>query len=420
MLLANLTTPLIGLVDTAVLGHMGGTAPLAGAAIGSLILTQIYWVCGFLRMSSTGLSAQAYGRGSNVQSSKVLLQGGTVALVLAMLLWLLQVPLVQAGIFLSDASQQLQPILSAYFHTRVWGAPAALLNLVVIGWLIGRQQTRQVLYIQIVGNLLNALLDGVFVYGLEYGVTGVAAASVIAEYTMLVLGILTVRQVLPNLRWTPAWLRMRALKPLVLINNDMLIRNLALQLCLAYLTLQGARYGTHVAAVNALLMQFFALIALGLDAVAYGVEALMGEYKGRKDQRRMWLTLWRGLFWSQGLAVLYCLVFAGGFSGIVALLTDSAALREDARGYYVITLAMPLIAHVCFLLDGVFVGLTRAKAMRNSMLLSALGVYFPLCLLWLDWQNHGLWWALLAFMAARGVTLGGYAIWLLGYRRQAV
>ena len=182
MILANITTPLLGLVDTAVMGHMDSSAMLAGASIGTLILTQIYWVCGFLRMSSTGLSAQAKGdpEQPGLLSAKVLWQTGAVALAAGLLIVALQVPVLQAGLALASSGAEVASYTREYFNIRVWGAPAAMLNMALTGWLVGQQKTRHVLWIQVAGNLLNAALDILFVYGLDMSVGGVALASVVA------------------------------------------------------------------------------------------------------------------------------------------------------------------------------------------------------------------------------------------------
>ena len=407
MILANITTPLLGLVDTAVLGHMSVPAMLAGASVGALILTQIYWVCGFLRMSSTGLSAQAKGsENAHVESAKVLWQTVTVALVLGILVLVLKAPILQLGLALTNPNEEVATHLQHYFDTRVWGAPAAMLNLALVGWLVGQQRTRSVMLIQIIGNLLNAGLDVLFVFGLGFSVAGVALASVFAEYAMAILSLAVALKHVGGVQISSAWFNRAARKVILKLNGDMLIRNLALQACLAFLTIQGARYGETSAAVNAILMQFFVLIALGLDGIAYGVEALVGEAKGAKDKQEINRRTYQGLLWSSLFAVLYSIVFYVAGEEIIATLTQHLSIIDAATPYLPLMVLLPLLGHWCFLYDGVFVGLTRASAMRNTMLISALFVFFPV---WYFTQHQGnvsLWYALLAFLLARGVTLG--------------
>ena len=406
MVLANITTPLIGLVDTAVLGHLQGSQYLAGASIGALILTQLYWICGFLRMTTTGLSAQAKGRGDEAGKTALLLQSLLIGAVLGVFIFVLQTPVLQAGVYFADAQHGLESALKDYFSVRVFGAPAALMNLALIGWMIGQQMTRQVMWIQIIANLLNALLDIGFVFGLGWQVKGVAFASIIAEYFILLSSLWVVKRHLSLSLFDRAWFSYNALKTLFGLNGDMFIRNVFLQLCLAFLTFQGARLGPMTAATNAIIMQFFVLIALGLDAVAFAVEALVGEAKGANDSRAVTLATQRGLVWSGGFAVLYCLVFFFAGNGIITLLTDIPELRVLVLDYLPIVLLLPLIGHWCFLFDGVYIGLTQARIMRNSMFVSAILVFFPVWWVFSDIGNLGLWIAFLSFLAARSLTLG--------------
>ena len=407
MILANITTPLLGLVDTAVLGHMSSPTMLAGASIGALILTQIYWVCGFLRMSTTGLSAQARGQDNARESSaKVLWQTMAVASILGAALLVLQVPVLQVGLKLTHPTQEVAHHIIAYFEVRVWGAPAAMLNLALIGYLVGQQKTKTVMVIQIVGNLLNAGLDIAFVYGFSLSVAGVALASIIAEYAMAFMAIWVALKHVRGVQLQASWFSRAARKVLMKLNTDMLLRNLALQACLAFLTIQGARYGALPAAVNAILIQFFVLIALGLDGIAYAVEALVGEAKGAKSENEVKRRTLQGLFWSFGVAVAYSGIFALAGNEIIALLTEHHSIISEAVTYLPLMIVMPLVAHWCFLFDGVFVGLTRSSAMRNTMILSALAVYFPIWFVTDSLGNISLWYALLAFLLARGVTLG--------------
>ena len=411
MILANITTPLLGLVDTAVMGHMDSSAQLAGASIGALILTQIYWVCGFIRMSATGMSAQARGEGIVTAMARSFYQTAIIAVAIGLLIWLAQQLILQAGLWLAAPAVDVAVFSREYFNIRVWGAPAALLNLALIGWLVGQQKTTSVLLVQIVGNLLNAGLDILLVWWWDWGVSGVALASVAAEYTMMTMAMLIA---LKHIQWQPPaleWFNKTARKFLMKLNGDMLLRNLALQACLAFLTIQGARYGQTATAVNAILMQFFVLIALGLDGIAYAVEATVGEAAGAKNARGVVRQTHRGLLWSGLFAVGYALIF--WFSGrqIIGLLTDIESLQQAAYPYLGMMALLPLVAHWCFLYDGVFVGLTQAKAMRDTMIVSALLVYFPVWYFTQSAGNPALWWALLAFLLARGITLGAIFYW---------
>ncbi|GAC31237.1 MATE family efflux transporter [Paraglaciecola polaris] len=417
MILSNITTPLIGMVDTAVLGHMGSSHYLAGAAIASLILTQTYWLCGFIRMSSTGLSAQAKGQQDGHSKSRVFWQSCSVALVLGLAIWAAHKPLLAMGIHFAQPETQLLEVIQQYFSVRIAGAPAALVNLAIIGWLIGQQKTTQVLYIQVFANLLNAGLSVLLVFVFDAGVKGVAVASVVAEYSILLLGVWVAFNGMGLQKPHWALWRWSSLAQLMSLNGYSFVRNLALQLCLAFVIFQGARFGPLTAASNAIIMQFFALIALGLDGIAYAVEALTGEAKGKRDAEEIKRVVVRGLFWSGVIASLYSLCFVLFGQQIIAVLTDLPELRAFSAEYLLIIWLLPIVSHWCFLLDGVFVGLTRAKAMQNSMLLSALCFFFPSWWLLQGYQNYALWIALLLLMLGRGLSLGGYFAYLYRGRR---
>lgn len=416
MILANITSPLIGLVDTAVLGHMGGTHYLAGASVAALMLTQIYWVCGFLRMSATGLSAQSRGTKNSQQISQVFYQSAFSAIVLGLIILASSQPILAIGLSLSEAEGQVRSIIIEYFNVRVWGAPAALANLAIIGWLLGQQKAKLVMLVQLIANLLNAVLNISFVFGFGWGVSGVAAASIIAEYFISVVSVYFIlRSGLATAKLS--WFSLSAMRVITQLNSHMLIRNLVLQVCLIFITFQGIRLGQQTAAINAILMQFFVLISLGLDAIAYAVEALIGEAKGALSKAKMTFTIKIGLFWSSVFACAYSVFFIVAGEWVISLLTDLQTLVDASVNYLLIVYLMPVVGHWCFLLDGVFIGLTRAKAMQYSMLFSTVLVFFPIWWFLQSMQNWALWIALLGFMASRGATLGGYLIYL--YRREA-
>lgn len=418
MILSNLTTPLMGLVDTAVLGHLNSTYFLAGASVAALFISQLYWLCGFLRMTSTGLSAQAKGQQDPLKATKCLIQGLFLSVLLSLFILATQQLWLEAVLFLANASANIEIVIRDYFLTRIWGAPAALANLALIGWLIGQQQAKKVLWIQVIGNLINAVLSIVLVVYFNLDVVGVALATVVAEYTIAVLSIFAAVSQVKGMALDLNWFGLSQLKQLLGLNGHSFVRNITLQICLAFLVFQGMRFGQTSAAVNAILLQFFSLIALGLDGVAYSAEALVGEQKGRGNALGIASITAQSTLWSSGFALTYALVFWCFGADIIALLTKHGNLQHATIDYLPIVILLPIVAHWCFLLDGVFVGLTRAKAMQNSMIASAVLVYLPMWWLLKSYENQGLWIALLAFLLARGITLGGYFIYL--YRTQKV
>lgn len=419
MILSNITTPLMGLVDTAVLGHMSGSYFLAGASVATLLITQIYWVCGFLRMTSTGLSAQAKGTAKVSQINQSLFQSILIGLLLGLGILVLQDVILSLGLRFSETTELVEQAMTDYFKARIWGAPAAMLNLALVGWMIGQQQTKQVLAIQVAGNLINVALSLCFVFVFGWGVEGVALATVASEYTITVASLWLATKKLHKLEFDKHWLTFSQLKPLLHLNGNTFFRNLALQACIAFLIFKGVGFSPTNAAINAILMQFFTLIALGLDGVAFAAEALVGEQKGRSSREGIKQVTLHGLIWSSLLAIAYSLVFIVFGERIVSLLTDQKQLQLAITNYHWFIFSLPIIAHWCFYFDGVFVGLTRAVAMRNSMLFCALVVYFPSFYIFSEWQNQGLWIAMALFLLARGMSLGGYFIYLYRYGFQS-
>lgn len=410
MIISNITTPLIGLVDTAVIGHMPEVSYLAGVALGALILTQIFWLCGFLRMSATGLSAQAIGEGDSDKSIQVLMQTSISGLVIGIFVLAIQSPLLNMGLWLAEATPEVASAASEYFAIRVWSAPAALLNLALIGWLVGQQAHSSIMRMQIVANLINVILDLVFVYVLDMGVAGVAFASVIAEISITLMSLLTIKR-LGLLKLRLSGLEKSAFANLLSLNSNMLVRNLALQLCLAFITYKGTAMGELIGSTNAIILQFFTLIALGLDGLAYATEALVGEAKGRKSTAELGTIVKHALLWSSILALGYSLIFWIGGQHVTGLLTDIDILKQAVDSYLLIIVLLPLISHWCFLFDGVYIGLTNARVMRNSMLFCMALFFFP-CWYYLSvYENWGLWWSFLIFLALRGITLGGHFIY---------
>ncbi|MDB4327417.1 MATE family efflux transporter [bacterium] len=420
MILSNVTTPLMGLVDTAVLGHMQEMYFLAGASVAALIITQLYWLCGFLRMTSTGLSAQAKGSQDNNQLHQSLFQGILIGFLLGCLLLLIQDGILALGLYFANATPVIEGVISEYFYTRIWGAPAAIVNLALVGWLIGQQKAKQVLLIQVFANLLNLVLNLWFVFGLGLEVLGVALASVVAEYSISIISIIVALNLIGKPIIQKKWFSRTYLHSLLSLNGNTFFRNLILQACIAFLIFRGVGFGSTSAAINAILMQFFSLIALGLDGVAYAAEALVGEQKGQKNADGIIHVTLHGLVWSTIVAIIYSSIFIVWGTEIISTITDQPILQLGMQDYLIFVYCLPIIAHWCFFFDGVFVGLTRSQAMRDSMLLCGLVIYFPAFWVFLSYENQGLWMAMLLFLLFRGISLGGYFIYLCRTGKVAV
>lgn len=408
IILSNVSVPLLGAVDTAVVGHLDSPVYLGGVAIGTLIFNYVYWGFGFLRMSTTGLAAQALGVRDGQEIWATLHRGFVIAAVLSVLVIALQVPVVGMALWLVDASVPVEVLAGEYFRIRIWAAPAALANYVVLGWLIGLQRAGSALTIQVFMNGLNVVLDLVFVIGFGWDVKGVALASALSEYAAVVLGLFLCVRVLRAERAqrnaTVLWDVMR-FRRLAAINGDIFIRTLFLISAFAVFTAQAAEMGDATLAANALLLNFQMFLSYALDGFAHAASALVGGAAGARDRTAFRRSVVVSTLWAAGTALVFIVVYASAGRLIVDVLTGLQDVRHESYVYLPWLIASPLISVWSFQLDGVYIGATETRLMRNTMVLSFLGYVGALALLVPTYGNHGLWAALMFFMALRGITL---------------
>ena len=400
MIFSNITVPLLGLVDTAVIGHLDSPVYLGGVAVGATATSFLFMLLLFLRMSTTGLTAQAYGAKNPQALARALVQPLLLALGAGALIALLRTPIIDLALHIVGGSEAVLEQARRFLEIRWLSAPASLANLVLLGWLLGVQYARAPVILLVVGNILNIVLDVWLVMGLHMNVQGAALATVIAEYATLLIGLLMVRKIL-KLRGISGEMLKTAwrgnFRRLLALNRDIMLRSLLLQLCFGAITVLGARLGSDIIAVNAVLMTLLTFTAYALDGFAYAVEAHSGQAYGARDGSQL-LDVWRA---------------ACRQSGIVALLLSLTQIQQLADRYLIWQVILPLVGVWCYLLDGMFIGATRAAEMRNSMAVAAAG--FALTLLTLPWLgNHGLWLALTVFLALRGLSLA--AIWRRHWR----
>ncbi|MFD2167300.1 MATE family efflux transporter [Thalassotalea euphylliae] len=415
MILSNITVPLLGLVDTAVIGHLSHAYYLGGSSVGAMIITFITWLCGFLRMSTTGLSAQALGSEDTDKALQVLVRGLLVAFAIGVTLILLQAPYLDIALYLAGGSDQVQHYARQYAEIRVWGLPAALANIVLLGWLLGQHKAKAVMWLLIFTNSVNLILDLVFVLVFDWKVAGVAWATLIAEYSSLIVGLVVVSHII---RRASHSLTVSSLMSLAKdlaglgqyfkLNRDILIRTLCLEICFVFITFQGARLGDNVVAANAILLNFLLLISFGLDGIANAAEALVGKAHGKKDTLHVQQIVRRSLLWTVVFAAGYSLLFTLLGNSFVGLMSSIDEVVNVAQQFLPWIYLLPLISCWCYLYDGIYIGLTRADIMRNSMVLSTFGIFFPLWWIFSTFGNHGLWLAFSGFMLSRGLTLGWY------------
>ena len=410
MILANLTLPLVGAVDTAVMGRLPDAAYVGAVALGSTIMNAIYWMYGFLRMSTTGLTAQALGARQIDELAAIAIRAFAVALVLGGLLIVLQKPLGAFLFWLFEASQAVESQAAGYFYIRIWGTPAVLLYIVGLGALFGLQRMGAALIVGILFSGTNIVLDLWFVLGLGWGVEGVAIGTVISEWLAAALSMAATMHALKRSGWRGArppnlWNR-RRLAGLTNVSANLIVRTFFVQLPFFMLTALSAYLGDLVLAANAVLMQFFHIMAYGLDGFAHTAETLAGHAFGANDPRRLrragaYCSMWAGL-----IALMVSLAYMIWGTDIIALLTLLPEVRAVAADYLPWVAALPLVGVWAFMLDGIFIGTTRTRELRNSMFVAA-SVY--LAVVWLSlepMQNHGIWLSMTVFMAVRSVLLG--------------
>ena len=410
-ILSNLTVPMLGAVDTAVMGHLPDPAYVGGVAVGAMIFSFLYWGFGFLRMGTTGFVAQARGRKDGDEIRAILARALLVGLMAAVVLMVAQLPLRLGAMGLLEAAPDVESLAGRYFDTRIWGAPATLANYAVLGWLLGMQHARAALAIQIVINGLNAALDIWFVVELGWDVEGVALATAIAQYTGACLGLVLIGVRLKNI--PGIWSRNRILDlaelgALFRVSRDIFLRTLAMIFAWSLLTWMGARLGTTVLAANALLMNFQSFLAHGLDGFAHATSALVGEAVGAKNRDALRRTVIAATVMAAGVAVGYALIYALFGANLLALLTDIPELRAFAGDHLIWMTLSPLLSVWAYQLDGIFIGATRAAEMRNAMIVS-VAIYTAAMFTLPDLLgNHGLWASVLLFMVVRALTLAAF------------
>ncbi len=407
-ILSNISIPLLGLVDAAILGHLGSSDYLGAVAIGSAILSFLYWGFGFLRMGTTGLVARAVGAGQADEALLVLARSMVLALGLAAGVIILHPLWLGLGFSLMAPREAVLGLADSYASIRIASAPAVLLVYAVIGWCIGRQDTRWPLFIVVSQNLVNIVLDLVFVLGMGLNSDGAALATVCAEYCGCALALYAVwRQHprLPGAAWLARLRRWGEYRELLRSNRHLFVRTVCLLGSFAFFTAAGDKLGGNVLAANALMMQLLMLSAYAMDGFAFAAEGLSGQYLGARDLAGFRAGVRRCSWWCAGCAVFLAAGLLVAQQPLVMYLTGLSEVREVLREHYLWIILMPLAAGPSYLLDGVFIGASETRQMMHTMLLSIVLVYLPVWYLTQGWGNHGLWLALLLFNAARGVTL---------------
>ena len=409
--ISNLSVPMLSAVDTALMGRLENEQYLGAIAIGGIIFSFVYWGFGFLRMGVTGLTAQAYGAKDAKESTLILKRAAIVGLLIGLLLIVVQSLIAALSFYLMDAGAEVEQLARSYFHIRIYAAPATLTLHVFHGWFLGMQNAKYPMFLAIVVNLLNLVLNLVFVKVLMMTSDGVALGTVIAQYFGL---LCTVGLFLRKYRhlWD-GWhlkgvLNLPALKRFFRISGDIFIRTLSVLFCHAFFTSKAAALSDTALAINTILLQFIHILAYGIDGFAFAVESLVGRYKGAREITNLKRSVRYSFWWVLFLSAGFSLVFGLLGTKLLYLFTDKTDLLIGARPYLIWIAIAPPINSVAYVWDGVFIGATASTPMRNSMLASTVVFLFAYVLL-KGLGNHGLWMALTLFSIARGATLTALA-----------
>lgn len=408
-IISNITVPLLGLVDVTIVGHLGSASYIGAIAVGGMLFNMIYWIFGFLRMGTGGLTAQAYGQHNTQEGTRILLRSLSVSLLLALALLVLQYPIRLIAFMLIDASPEVQELATRYFHICIWGAPATLGLYSFTGWFIGMQNSRYPMYIAITQNIVNIAASLFFVFVLHMKVEGVALGTLIAQYAGVIMAYLLCISHYHPFRQQVQRMQLferNAMKRFFLVNRDIFLRTLCLVAVTVFFTSTGATYGDVVLAVNTLLMQLFTLFSYIMDGFAYAGEALSGKYTGSNDKIRLHQTVQNLFGWGSAMALLFTLTYLWAGQNFLQLLTNDTEVIAASGTYLLWTVAIPFCGFSAFILDGICIGTTSTRIMLKSMATASalfFGVYF-LCSG--SWGNHALWMAFLVYLAVRGLMQG--------------
>lgn len=419
-IVSNITVPLLGLVDVTIVGHLGATAYIGAIAVGGLLFNILYWNFGFLRMGTSGLTSQAYGRKDKDAEIRVLVQAVSVGLFSALAMLILQYPIERLAFRLLDTSAEVEQYAVSYFRICIWGAPAVLAQYGFTGWFIGMQNSRYPMYIAIVMNVINIVCSSCFVFLFGMKVEGVALGTVVAQYSGVMMAwwlwFYNYKELRGRITFRGS-LQLMAMRRFFAVNRDIFLRTLCLIGVTTFFTSTGARQGDVILAVNTLLMQLFTLFSYIMDGFAYAGEALSGRYVGACNLVQLKRAV-KALFgWGVGLSLVFTLLYGIGGENFLGLLTNDTVVIETAGHYFYWVLAIPLAGFAAFLWDGILIGATATRFMLWAMLVAS-GSFFVIYYCFSGaTNNHMLWLAFLVYLALRGVmqTLWSRKVFTLKY-----
>ena len=404
-IISNITVPLLGLVDVTITGHLGNVAYIGAIAVGGMLFNMIYWIFGFLRMGTGGMTSQAYGSRNDNECRNILLRSLGISILLATILIMLQTLIVSIAFLFIDTSTEVKTYASEYFHICIWGAPAVLGLYSFTGWFLGMQNSRYPMFIAITQNVINIAASLFFVKEMGMKIEGVAYGTLIAQYAGLMMAIILGLKYTKRYTWNISAVHIfnrKSMSVFFKVNRDIFFRTLCIVAVTVFFTSSGATYGDTTLAVNTLLMQMFTIFSYIMDGFAYAGEALVGKHVGSRDNRLLRLTVRHLIYWGTGVALFFTLLYIIGGKDFLQLLTDDINVINNSSQYYYWVLAIPFAGFMAFILDGICIGATATGIMLRSIFVATIAFFSTYYISDSTMGNHSLWMAFIVYLSARG------------------
>ena len=408
-IVSNITVPLLGLIDAAIVGHLGAASYIGAIAVGGMLFNIIYWIFGFLRMGTSGMTSQAYGQKDEAETMRILARSMGVGMLIALALIILQYPIERIAFTLMKATPEVERLASLYFRICIWGAPAVLGLYSISGWCIGMQNSRFPMYVAITQNIVNILASLVLVYGFGMKIEGVAIGTLVAQYAGLLMAAWLwashFKRLLPYIQ-LQTLLAKGAIRRFFQVNRDIFFRTLCLVAVTMYFTSAGAAQGEVILAVNTLLMHFFTFFSYIMDGFAYAGEALVGKHLGANDRPALRQMVHQLFVWGIVLSLVFTLVYGIGGKVFLGLITNEQSVITASSAYFYWVLAIPLAGFAAFLYDGIFIGATATRWMLYAMSIATTAFFLIYYGFRGTMDNHALWLAFITYLALRGIVQG--------------
>ena len=408
-IISNITIPLLGLVDMILMGHLDSAIYIGAIALGGTIFSVLYSFFSFLRAGTTGFTAQSLGNNDNTETIYSLYRSVCIGIPIIILILSLQIPIAKISSLLLDGSNEVKELAITYFYVRIWAAPANILLYCLNGWFVGMQNTKIPMFIAILINVMNIIFSFILVIIFEQNVKGVALGTVIAQYSGLTLAVILLLK-----NYSSYFVKIDSkilfdiekMKRFFKVNRDLMIRSFLLIISIAFFTNQSAKLGNNILAINMILLQSFYIFSYFTDGFAYAGEALVGKFVGSKDKENLQKVIRLLLIWGFSISIPFSILYALFPTEFVKIISDNTEILTEIKPYYIYMIIIPLITFAAFIWDGIYIGATASKAIRNTMIISSIFVFIPSWYILMPrFGNHGLWVAFLFFMIARGTAM---------------